>query len=127
MKNETAKRVLLYAGILLLLNVAVTAGMAVLAYVFLPTIVDLMATVVDPTALAFIEFIELYPELLTFIPIGIGFVAVLQLVYLAVILYWRTDPLKHTTGLSIVGVLNLIVGFNLSGLLILLAGLLVEE
>ena len=86
-----------------------------------------MATIADPAAVAFIEAIALYPTLLWIIPIGIGSLAVLQIVYLAIILYWRSNPLQHTTGLTIVGVLNLLVGFNLSGLLILLAGVLVEE
>ena len=127
MKTEQAQKLLSLSSIFIIINIIIFAGMAIGAAIFVPSMADFLATVADPTAQVFLDAVALYPELLYLIPIGIGILAGVQVIYLAIILYWRSNPLKHTTGLTIVGILNLLVGFNLSGLLILLAGVLVEE
>jgi hypothetical protein len=120
MKVETAQRILWFAMIFIILTIIATiaAGFgAILAIAF----IDLGSFITDPTI---VTFIETYPLL---IPIVIWIFAVLEIIYLLVIYMWRNDPMAHRTGLTIVGILNLLVGFSLVGLFIILPGLLLED
>ena len=120
MKIETAQRILWFAMLFIVLAIVVTifAGIGiVLAF----SMIDLGSFITDPTVLAFIED---YPLL---IPIVIWILAGLQIIYLAIIYTWRKNPLQHRTGFTIVGILNLLMGFSLPGLFILLPGLLLED
>ena len=109
-----------FAIIFIVLGIIVTASAGVLiALAF--TFVDLGSVIADPTILAWITD---YPLVIPIVILGL---AGLQVVYLAIIYMWRKDPLAHRTGLTIVGILNLIGGWSLPGLLILLPGLLLED
>jgi len=120
MRTETAQRILWFAMIFIILGIMATvvAGFGVLlAFTF----IDLGSFITDPTLLA---LIETYPLA---IPIVIWILAVLEIIYLGIIYMWRKDPIRHRTGLTIVGILNLLVGFSLPGLFIILPGLLLED
>jgi len=120
MKTETAQRILWFAIIFIVLTIILTvfAGIGVLLAF---SMIDLGSFITDPTVLAFIQD---YPLL---IPIVIWILAGLQIIYLAIIYMWRKEPLRHRTGFTIVGILNLLMGFSLPGLFILLPGLLLED
>jgi len=120
MKTETAQRILWFAIIFIVLAIIVTisAGIGILLAF---TMIDLGSFITDPTILAFIQD---YPLL---IPIVVWILAGLQIIYLAIIYTWRKNPLRHRTGFTIVGILNLLMGFSLPGLFILLPGLLLED
>jgi membrane-anchored glycerophosphoryl diester phosphodiesterase (GDPDase) len=120
MRTETAQRVLWFAMVFIVLGIIATvvAGFGVLLAFAL---IDLGSFITDPTVLAFIES---YPLV---IPIVIWILAGLQIIYLGIIYMWRKDPMRHRTGLTIVGILNLLIGFSLPGLFIILPGLLLEE
>ena len=120
MRTENAQRILWFAIIFIILTIIATIGAgigAALAIAF----VDLGSFITDPSVLA---FIELYPFA---IPIVIFIFAGLEIIYLLIIYMWRKDPMAHRTGLTIVGILNLLMGFSLPGLFIILPGLLLEE
>jgi hypothetical protein len=120
MKTETAQRILWFAIIFIVLTIIVTVFGGI-AFVLAFSMIDLGSFITDPTVLAFIED---YPLL---IPIVIWILAGLQIIYLAIIYTWRKNPLQHRTGFTIVGILNLLMGFSLPGLFILLPGLLLED
>ena len=120
MRTETAQRILWFAMVFIVLGIIATVvgGFGfLLAFEFF----DLGSFITDPTVLAFIES---YPLV---IPIVIWILAGLEIIYLAIIYMWRKDPLRHRTGLTIVGILNLLIGFSLPGLFIILPGLVLEE
>ncbi|MHA1950643.1 MAG: hypothetical protein ACW99G_19620 [Candidatus Thorarchaeota archaeon] len=120
MNTETAKRILWFAVIFILLTAfAFILGGILIALAF--TFVDLGTFITDPTILAFIGD---YPAL---IPIGVMALGIIQLVFLAVIFMWRNDPMAHRTGFTIVGIIMLLVGWSLPGFLIILPGLLLES
>lgn len=102
----------------IIFTVILAFGAAVLT--FLP-VIDLAPIINDPEVLA---FIQAYPA---FIPLIIGVLAGLEIIFLAIIYMWRNDPMAHRTGFTILGIIMLIGGFSLPGLLILLPGLLMEE
>ena len=120
MKTETAQRILWFAIIFIVLTIILTVfgGIGVLLAF---SIIDLGSFITDPTVLALIQD---YPLL---IPIVIWILAGLQIIYLAIIYTWRKEPLRHRTGFTVVGILNLLMGFSLPGLFILLPGLLLED
>ncbi|MFX1369928.1 MAG: hypothetical protein ACFFAY_15140 [Promethearchaeota archaeon] len=120
MKTETAQRILWFAMVFIILMIIVTIFAALAAFAFIP-LIDWVPIVTDPTLLAFLQ------EYAYVIPFALMFFAVLEIIYLAVIVYWRKDPLAHRTGLTIVGILNLLVGWSLPGFFIILPGLLMEE
>ena len=120
MRTDTAQRILWYAMIFIILAIIATIGAGIgiaLAIAF----IDLGSFIMDPSLLG---LIQTYPLA---IPIVIWVFAVFEIIYLAIINMWRKDPMAHRTGLTIVGILNLLMGFSLPGLLILLPGLLLEE
>lgn len=119
MKAETAQRMLWFAIIFIVLTIIATIGAGVgfaLAIEFL----DLGSFITDPTVLT---FIETYP---LFIPAIILALAGVEIIYLLIIYMWRKDPMAHRTGFTIIGILNLLMGFSLPGLFIILPGLLLE-
>jgi hypothetical protein len=120
MRTDTAQRILWYALVFIALTIVlfVFAGIGI-ALAF--TYIDIGSFITDPTALA---FIEAYPLL---IPIVVWSLAVLGIIYFAIIYSWRKNPMAHRTGLTIVGILNLLVGAVIPGLFIILPGLLLEE
>jgi hypothetical protein len=120
-RTETAQRILWFAMIFIVLGIIVTmfAGLAFAAVIAFE--VDLGSFITDPTILAFIGE---YPG---FLPFVIWVFAGLQIIYLLIIYMWRKEPMAHRTGLTIVGILNLLMGWSLPGLLILLPGLLIED
>jgi len=120
MKTETAQRILWFAVIFILLTtLAFIIGGVLLALAF--TFLDVGTFITDPTLLA---FITAYPAAIGLAVIGLG---VLQAIFLLVIFMWRKDPMAHRTGLTIIGILMLLVGWSLPGFLIILPGLLLED
>jgi hypothetical protein len=120
LKVETAQRTLWFAMVFIVLTIIATifAGIgSALAIAF----IDLGSFITDATVLM---FIEAYP---LFIPAIIFGLAFLQIIYLAIIYIWRKDPMAHRTGFTIIGILNLLIGFSLPGLFIILPGLLLES
>ena len=85
------------------------------------TFIDIGSFITDPSILAFLQ------DYAWVIPIVVWIFAILQIIYLFIIYMWRNDPMAHRTGFTIVGILNLLMGFSIPGLLILLPGLLMEE
>ncbi|MGY5873482.1 MAG: hypothetical protein RTV72_14640 [Candidatus Thorarchaeota archaeon] len=122
MKTETAQRILWFSMIFIIIGIIMTlfAGLAFAAIVVMD--IDLGSFITDPTILAFLQD-PLYEG---FIPFVMFILAGLQIIYLLVIFMWRKDPGAHMTGLTIVGILNLLMGWSLPGFLILLPGLLME-
>ena len=120
MKTETAQRILWFAMIFIILTTIMFAiGGVLIGLAF--AYVDVGTFITDPTILAFITD---YP---TAIPIAILGLAGLQAIFLLIIFMWRKDPMAHRTGLTIVGILMLLVGWSLPGFLIILPGLLLED
>ena len=120
MKVETAQRILWFAMFFIVLTIIATIGAGIgitLAVAF----IDLGSFITDPTVLA---FIEAYP---LFVPAIVFGLAIFEIIYLAIIYIWRKDPMAHRTGFTIIGILNLLLGFSLPGLFIILPGLLLEE
>jgi hypothetical protein len=120
MRVDTAQRILWFAMLFIVLMIIALIAVGFAALVFVPMI-DWVPMVTDPTLLMFLQ------EYSWVIPIAIWILAGLAIIYLAIIYYWRKDPMAHRTGLTILGILNLLVGFSLPGLLIILPGLLLEE
>ena len=120
MNNETAQRILWFALIFILLTTLAFVIGGVLIYLAF-TFVDLGTFITDPTIVAFIGD---YPAAIPLAIIGLG---VVQAVFLLLIYMWRKDPMAHRTGLTIVGILMLLVGWSLPGFLINLPGLLLED
>ncbi|NHJ14773.1 MAG: hypothetical protein EAX95_13920 [Candidatus Thorarchaeota archaeon] len=120
MKTETAQRILWFAMIFIILTIIAVIGAAI-GFALAIEFVDLGSFITDPTVLS---IIETYPLL---IPGMILVLALLGIIYLAIIYMWRKDPMAHRTGFTILGIIQLLIGFNLVGLLILLPGLLMEE
>ncbi|MBY8998542.1 MAG: hypothetical protein KGD60_12495 [Candidatus Thorarchaeota archaeon] len=120
MNTETAKRILWFAVIFILLTTIVfILGGVFIALAF--TFVDLGTFITDPTILAFIGD---YPALIPMAIMGLG---VIQAIFLIVIFMWRQDPMAHRTGFTVIGILLLLVGWSLPGFLIILPGLLLES
>ncbi len=119
MKVETAQRMLWFAIIFIVLTIILTIGAAVGVYLAIEFI-DIGSFITDPSIVA---FILAYP---LFIPAIILALAGLEIIYLLIIYMWRKDPMAHRTGFTIVGILNLLMGFSLPGLFIILPGLLLE-
>jgi hypothetical protein len=120
LRTDTAQRILWFAMIFIVLTIIATifAGIGLaLATAF----IDLGSFISDPTVLALIQE---HPLL---IPVVIWILAGLEIPYLAIIHHWPRNPMAHRTGLTIVGILNLLAGFSLPGLFIILPGLLLEE
>ena len=120
MRKDTAQRILWFAMVFIVLMIIGTIAGA-LAFTLAFTFIDLGSFISDPTALAFLQANPLI------IPAIIWALAVIEIIYLAVIYMWRKDPMAHRTGFTILGILQLLVGFSLVGLLMLLPGLLMEE
>jgi hypothetical protein len=113
MKTETAQRMLWFAIIFIVLTIIATIGAAIgiaLAIEF----IDIGSFITDPTIVSFIETYPLLPSVIILV------VAVLEIIYLAVIYMWRKEPMAHRTGFTIIGILNLLMGFSLPGLFIIL-------
>jgi hypothetical protein len=119
MRTATAQRILWFAMVFVVLMIIATV-IGAIAFTFAFTLIDIGSFISDPTALA---FLEAYPLL---IPSIIWAIAVVEIIYLAIIYMWRNNPMAHRTGFTILGIIQLLVGFNLLGLLILLPGLLLE-
>ena len=120
MKTETAQRTLWFAMLFIVLGIIATVIGAVgisLALAF----IDIGSFITDPSILAFMQ------DYAWIIPIVVWIFAILQIIYLLIIYMWRENPMAHRTGFTIVGILNLLMGFSIPGLLILLPGLLLEE
>ena len=120
MKTETAQRTLWFAMLFIVLGIIVTIIGAIgisltLAYF------DIGSFITDPSIIAFMQ------DYSWIIPIVVWIFAILQIIYLLIIYMWRENPMAHRTGFTIVGILNLLMGFSIPGLLILLPGLLLEE
>jgi hypothetical protein len=120
MRTDTAQRILWIAMIFIVLGILATIFAGIGAYLAF-TFIDIGSFITDPSIVAFLQ------DYAWVIPIIIWIFAGLQIIYLAIISMWRKDPGSHRTGLTIVGILNLLVGFSIPGLLILLPGLLMEE
>ena len=120
MRTETAQRILWFAVIFILLTTLAFLIGGVLIYLAF-TYVDVGTFITDPTILAFITD---YPGAIPLAIMGFG---VIQLIFLIVIYMWRNDPMAHRTGITVVGILMLLVGWSLPGFLILLPGLLLES
>ncbi len=120
MRNDTAQRILWFATIFIVLMVLVTLAAGV-GFALAIAFIDIGSFITDPTILAFLTAYPLAPTILIFALAG------LEIIFLAVIVMWRKDPMAHRTGLTIVGILTLLMGFSLPGLLILLPGLLLED
>ena len=122
MRTETAQRILWFAMVFIVIGIIFTVvlafGAAAVTYL---SVIDLAPFIGDPEVLA---FIEAYPE---FIPLVIGALAVIEIIFLAIINMWKNDPLAHRTGFTIVGILLLFAGWSLVGFFIILPGLLLEE
>ena len=122
MRVDTAQRILWFAMVFIIIGIIFTIilafGAAVVTYL---SVVDLAPFIGDPEVLA---FIETYPE---FIPFVIAILAVVEVIFLAIINMWRNDPMAHRTGFTILGILMLFAGWSLVGFFILLPGLLLEE
>jgi hypothetical protein len=123
LRSDTAQRILWIAIIFIVIGIIVTifAGLAFAAIVVMD--IDLGSFITDPTMLAFLQD-PLYEG---FIPFVIFVLAGLQVIYLLIIYMWRKEPGAHKTGFTIIGILNLLLGWSLPGLLILLPGLLMED
>jgi hypothetical protein len=119
MRTDTAQRILWFAMVFVVLMIIATV-IGAIAFTFAFTLIDLGSFISDPTALA---FLQAYP---LFIPMVIWIIAVIEIIYLAIIYMWRNNPMAHRTGFTFLGIIQLLVGFNLLGLLILLPGLLLE-
>ena len=120
LKIETAQRILWFA---IILNAILIVGVSLAAFaliIFAPTI-DWVPIITDPTVLA---FIQANPYV---IPFAVAGLAVMGIIYVAIIYNWRKDPVAHRTGLTILGILSLLGGWSLPGFLILLPGLLMES
>ncbi|MFW9804565.1 MAG: hypothetical protein ACFFFC_18045 [Candidatus Thorarchaeota archaeon] len=122
MKVETAQRILWFAMLFVVIGIIFTIvlafGAAAVTYL---SVIDLAPFIGDPEVLA---FIEANPG---FIPFVIAILAVVEIVFLAIIYMWRNEPMAHRTGFTILGILMLFAGWSLIGFLILLPGLLLEE
>lgn len=120
MRTDTAQRILWFAMVFITLMV-IAAVLGAVAFTLAFTFIDLGSFITDPTALAFLQANPL------FIPALMWALAVVGIIYLAVVYIWRKDPGAHRTGFTILGILQLLVGFSLVGLLLLLPGLLMES
>jgi hypothetical protein len=120
MRTDTAQRILWIAIIFIVLTIIVTI-FAAIGLAIASGFYNLGSFIPDPTARA---FIEAYPWLPSIVLMAL---AVVEVIYLAIIYLWRQDPMKHRTGFTILGILQLLIGWSLPGLLILLPGLLLEE
>lgn len=120
MRTDTAQRILWIALIFIVLIIIGTIAGAV-AFTLAFTFIDLGSFISDPTALAFLEANPLV------IPAIIWIIAIIEIIYFIIIYLWRKNPMSHRTGLTILGILQLLAGFNLLGLLIILPGLLLES
>ena len=120
LKTETAQRVLWFAMVFIVFTIIATIGGAV-GLTFALTFIELGSFITDPTLLT---LLETYPLI---IPGVLFILAILEIIYLGIIYTWRKEPMSHRTGFTIVGILNLLVGFSLPGLFIILPGLLLEE
>lgn len=120
MKTENAQRMLWFAIIFILLTILVMAAAAI-GYTLAVTFIDVASFISDPTILAFIQD---YPYAIT---LALWALVGVEVIFLAIIYLWRQNPGAHRTGFTIIGILSLLMGFNLPGLLILLPGLLMEE
>jgi len=120
MRTDTAQRILWFALVFVVLMIIATV-IGALAFTFAFEFIDLGSFISDPTALA---FLQAYP---LFIPAVIWIIAIVEIIYFVIIYMWRNNPMKHRTGFTFLGIIQLLVGFNLLGLLILLPGLLLEE
>jgi len=122
MRTDTAQRILWFAMLFIVIGIIFTIvlafGAAAVTYL---SIIDLAPYIGDPEILA---FIDANPG---FIPFVIAVFAGIQIIFLAIVYLWRKDPGSHRTGFTILGILQLIGGFSLVGLLMLLPGLLMEE
>ncbi|MFW9959022.1 MAG: hypothetical protein ACFFCT_13205 [Candidatus Odinarchaeota archaeon] len=120
MRIETAQRILWFAVIFIVLMVIVTV-IGAIALTAVMSFIDIGSFITDPTILA---ALEAYPYLPA---IALWVIAVVEIIYLAIVYMWRKDPMAHRTGLTILGIIQLLAGFSLVGLLLLLPGLLLES
>ena len=120
MKSETAQRILWFAIIFIVLTIIATV-VAAFGYTIAVTYIDIGSFITDPTALAFLQDYPYAISLVLWVLVGV------EVIYLAIIYLWRQNPGAHRTGFTILGIIQLLVGWSLPGLLILLPGLLMEE
>ncbi|MFW9768321.1 MAG: hypothetical protein ACFFF9_16695 [Candidatus Thorarchaeota archaeon] len=120
MRIDTAQRILWFAMVFIVLMVIVLIGGAIV-FTLAFTFIDLGTFISEPSTLAFLQANPL------FIPAIMWAIAIFGIIYLIVVYLWRKDPMAHRTGFTILGIIQLIVGFSLVGLLLLLPGLLLEE
>jgi hypothetical protein len=120
LKVETAQRMLWFAIIFIVLSIIVIFA-AGIGFTLAVAFIDLGSFITDPTILAFLQD---YPFAISLVIYALGG---LMVIYLAIIYMWRKDPMAHRTGFTIIGILNLLMGFSLPGLFIILPGLLLEE
>ncbi len=119
MRTDTAQRILWFAVIFIVLMVIATVIGAV-ALTIVVEFIDIGSFITDPTLLAFLETYPYAPALALWV------IVVIEFIYLAIVYMWRKNPMAHRTGLTILGIIQLLAGFNLVGLLLLLPGLLLE-
>jgi hypothetical protein len=119
LRTETAQRILWFAVIFIVLMVIATV-IGAIALTALMTFIDIGSFITDPTLLAFLATYPYAPAIVLWI------LVVVEVIYLAIVYMWRKNPMGHRTGLTILGIIQLLAGFNLVGLLLLLPGLLLE-
>jgi hypothetical protein len=120
LRTETAQRILWFAVIFIVLMVIATV-IGAIALTALMTFIDIGSFITDPTILAFLAEYPYAPAIVLWV------LVVVEVIYLAIVYMWRKNPMAHRTGLTILGIIQLIAGFNLVGLLLLLPGLLLES
>lgn len=120
MRTDTAQRILWFALIFVVLMIIATVAAAI-AFTLTIGFFDIGSFISDPTVLAFLQTYEWV------IPGVIWAIAVIEIIYFVIIYMWRNNPMEHRTGFTILGIIQLLFGFNLLGLLILLPGLLLEK
>jgi hypothetical protein len=119
LRIETAQRILWFAVIFIVLMVIATV-IGAIAFTALVSFIDIGSFITDPTILAFLQAYPYAPA------IALWIIVVIEIIYLAIVYMWRKNPMAHRTGLTILGIIQLLAGFNLVGLLLLLPGLLLE-
>jgi len=120
MRIDTAQRILWFAVIFITLMVIATVIGAV-ALTIVVEFIDIGSFITDPTLLALLEAYPYAPA------IAVWIIAIIEIIYLAIVYMWRKNPMAHRTGLTILGMIQLLAGFSLVGLLLLLPGLLLES
>ncbi len=125
MSNKTARTLTLIAGILFIIQIVSNIVGAVWAWFFLPSFLASLAPLIDPATLAMLT--TFFDWLVLLIPILTIISSIPTIIVAIYTLRWRHTPELHKTGLIVIGILGLIFLGQLPGLLVLIAGLIVEE